>query len=109
MRGSLTQRVMLASAVLAVLVAGAFVVLLLALDSTRDSRALARDSRVQLASANRLEKLVIDLEAAQHGFIITHEPRFLGPWRVATATIPAAGRRLLSLAGRRPAGSPRHR
>jgi signal transduction histidine kinase len=97
-RGSLTQRVMLASAVLVVLVAGAFLVLLLALDSTRDSGGLARHSRVELAAANRLEKLVIDLETGQRGFIITHEPRFLRPWRLATASIPSAGRRLLSLA-----------
>jgi signal transduction histidine kinase len=89
---------MLASAVLIVLIAGAFVVLLLALDSTRDSGELARHSRVELNAANRLEKLLIDLETGERGFVITHEPRFLEPWRLAHAAIPTAGRRLLSLA-----------
>jgi signal transduction histidine kinase len=97
-RGGLIRRVALASTALVVLIAGAFVVLLLAVDSTRDSGALARHSRVELDAANRLEKLVIDLETGQRGFVITHEPRFLGPWRTATRTIPEAGGRLLSLA-----------
>ena len=98
MRGGLTPRVALASTVLVVLIAGAFVVLLLALDSTRDSVELARHSRVELDAGNRLERLVIDLEDGQRGFVITHEPRFLGPWRIARERIPEAGGRLLSLA-----------
>jgi signal transduction histidine kinase len=89
---------MLASSALVVLVAGAFVVLLLALDSTRDSAALARHSRSELAAANRLEKLVIDLETGQRGFVITHQDRFLAPWRASRGAIPAAGTRLLGLA-----------
>ena len=98
MRGGLPRRVMVASGGLVVLIAGAFVVLLLALDSTRDSAELARHSREELSAANRLEKLVIDLETGERGFVITDETRFLGPWRAATTAIPAAGRRLLSLA-----------
>ncbi len=98
MRGGLTQRVVLASATLVVLIAGAFVVLLLALDSTRDSGALARHSRSELAAANRLEKVVVDLETGQRGFVITREDRFLAPWHAARRTLPAAGRQLLRLA-----------
>src|SRR5439155_16542538 len=41
----------------------------------------AREARPGGAgSANRLERLVIDIESTQRGFIITGEPRFLGPW-----------------------------
>jgi signal transduction histidine kinase len=98
MRGGLTRRVVLASTALVVLIAGAFVVLLLALDSTRDSGALARHSRSELSSANRLEKLVIDVETGERGFVITRENRFLAPWRAARSAIPDAGRRLMSLA-----------
>ena len=97
-RGGLTRRVMLASAVLVLLIAGAFLVLLLALDSMRDSGALARHSRMELAAANRLEKLVVDVETGQRGYVITHEPRFLAPWHTARTTVPVAGRRLLALA-----------
>jgi signal transduction histidine kinase len=97
-RGGLTRRVVLASSALVVLIAGAFGVLLLALDSTRDSGALARHSRGELGAANRLEKLLIDLETGQRGFVITHEDRFLEPWNSARTAIPAAGRRLSSIA-----------
>src|SRR5439155_12712645 len=41
----------------------------------------AREARPGGAgSANRLERLVIDIESTQPWFIITGEPRFLGPW-----------------------------
>ena len=86
MRGGLTRRVMVASTALVVLIAGAFGVLLVAVDRTRDSAALARHSRMELAAANRLEKLVVDLETGQRGFVITGEQRFLAPWRVARRT-----------------------
>ena len=90
---------MLASVALVVLIGGAFAVLLVALDSMRDSGALARHSRVELSAGDRLEKRVVDLETGQRGFVITHEPRFLAPWRAARSAVPAAGRRLLTLAG----------
>ena len=92
---------MLASVALVVLIGGAFAVLLVALDSMRDSGALARHSRVELSAADRLEKRVVDLETGQRGFVITHEPRFLAPWRAARSALPVAGRRLLTLAGDR--------
>ena len=38
--------------------------------------------------ANRLERLVIDLETGQRGFIITGEERFLEPWRDAQVALP---------------------
>ena len=101
MLGGLTRRVMLAIAALVVLIGGAFTVLLVALDSMRDSGALARHSRVELSAADRLEKLVVDLETGQRGFVITHDPRFLAPWRAARSAVPAARRRLLTLAGGR--------
>jgi len=101
MPGGLTRRVMLASVALVVLIGGAFAVLLVALDSMRDSGALARHSRVELSAGDRLEKRVVDLETGQRGFVITHEPRFLAPWRAARSALPVAGRRLLTLAGDR--------
>ena len=100
-RGGLTRRVMLASAALVVLIGGAFAVLVVALDSMRDSGALARDSRVELSAANRLEKLVVDVETTQRGFVITRDSRFLAPWDAARRAVPMAGTRLLDLAGDR--------
>ena len=101
MGGGLTRRVMLASTALGVLVGGAFAVLLVAVDSMRDSGALARHSRVELTAANRLEKLVVDLETGQRGYVITHELQLLAPWHAARSAVPVVGRRLLTLAGNR--------
>jgi signal transduction histidine kinase len=96
--GALTRRVALASSALVVLIAGAFVVLLLALDSMRDSGAVARHSRTELGAANGLEKLAIDVEDGHRGFVITRQDRFLEPWRAAKRHIPGSGRRLIALA-----------
>jgi signal transduction histidine kinase len=98
MRGGLTRRVVLASTAVVVLIAGAFVVLLFALESNRDSGGLAAHSRSELFAANRLEKLVVDLETGQRGYVITRRDRFLAPWRVARDALPVASRRLRALA-----------
>ncbi len=82
----------IASGLLALLVAAAFAVLLLAISSTRDSQLLARNSRVELAAADQLEKLVIDLETGSRGFLITREERFLEPWEAARVAFPAQAR-----------------
>ena len=98
MRGGLTPRVVLASSALIVLIAGAFVVLLLALDSTRDSGRLAEHSRRELDAAARLQVLVINLETGERGFILTQERRFLAPWASARRAFPDVARRLTRLA-----------
>jgi signal transduction histidine kinase len=96
--GAVTRRVVLASSALVVLIAVAFAVLLIAVDSMRDSGAVARHSRTELGAANGLEKLAIDVEDGHRGFVITHQDRFLEPWRAARRDIPASARRLLALA-----------
>jgi signal transduction histidine kinase len=87
-----------ASALLAVVVATAFVLLLLSIDELRDSARLATQSREEHATADRLEKLAVDLETGVRGFVITGEERFLQPWTSARAEFPAAARRLERLA-----------
>jgi signal transduction histidine kinase len=84
----------LASGVVALLVSGAFVVLLLAIDNLREASDETRDVREELIAADRLEKLVIDLETGVRGFVITGEERFLDPWNEARAAFPRQGRRL---------------
>jgi signal transduction histidine kinase len=96
--GAVTRRVVLASSALVVLIGVAFAVLLAAVDSMRDSGAVARHSRTELGAANGLEKLAIDVEDGHRGFVITHQDRFLQPWRAARRDIPGSGRRLLALA-----------
>src|SRR6266536_381106 len=54
----------------------------------RTATRLARHSQEVLVAANQLERLVIDLETGQRGFVITGQERFLGPWRAAQIAVP---------------------
>jgi signal transduction histidine kinase len=87
-RGGLTGRMLISSGLLAVIIATAFAVLLSSVSDLRASERRARQSEEVLVEANRLERLVIDLETGQRGFIITGEERFLEPWRDARAALP---------------------
>ena len=88
-RGGLTRRTVLASAVLALLVGAMFVVLIRAVAEERDSADQAIQSQEVIAAANRLERLVLDLETGQRGYVITHDERFLQPWENARDAYPA--------------------
>ena len=85
MRG-LTGRAILASAVLAVLIGSAFGVLVHAIDEQRGSSTEATRAQEVIAEARQLERLVLDLESGQRGFLITGGERFLQPWSVARQT-----------------------
>jgi signal transduction histidine kinase len=97
LRGQLTRRVIIASGLLVLVVSAVFAVLLLAVDSMRDSGRLVLQSRIELEAANRVEKLVIDVETGERGFVITRRERFLAPWRAARRAIPGEARRLIGL------------
>ena len=72
---------MLVSAV----IGGAFLLLALAIDELRNSENRANHSLEALVAANRLERLVIDIETTQRGFVMTGKPEFLQPWYQARA------------------------
>ena len=74
-----------------------FAVLLLAVISLRHRTTEARHSQQVIATANRLQTLVIDLETGVRGFVITRDERDLGPWRRAQQEYPAAIDALLQL------------
>ena len=88
----------LASGLLALLVGGAFAVLLLALEDERQATDLSRHSERVLVAARTLEQLVIDLETGERGFLLTGDERFLGPWDSAQAALPDATGELERLA-----------
>ena len=88
MRGGLTRRTVLASAVLALLVGAAFGVLIREVIQERDSAEQAIRSQEVMGAANRLERLVLDLETGQRGFVITRSERFLQPWLAARDAYP---------------------
>jgi signal transduction histidine kinase len=79
---------LIASGLLALLVGAAFAVLLSSVADLRGSERRARRSEEVLVVANRLERLVVDLETGQRGFAITGQARFLQPWRDARTALP---------------------
>ena len=84
-----------AAAVVAAALATLFVLLLLAILSYRHASITARHAQQAIASANRLETLVLDLETGLRGFVITNDERSLAPWREARAAYPRQVRELL--------------
>jgi signal transduction histidine kinase len=101
--GGLTGRMLIASGLLALLIGTAFAVLLSSVADLRASERRARRSEEVLVVANRLERLVVDLEAAQLGFVITNQERFLEPWQDARTALPGEGGALERLVADSPA------
>jgi signal transduction histidine kinase len=101
--GGLTGRMLIASGLLALLIGTAFAVLLSSVADLRASERRARRSEEVLVVANRLERLVVDLEAAQRGFVITDQERFLEPWQDARTALPGEGGTLERLVADSPA------
>jgi signal transduction histidine kinase len=94
---------LIASGLLALLIGAAFAVLLSSVADLRASERRARRSEEVLVVANRLERLVVDLEAAQRGFVITNQERFLQPWQDARTALPGEGGTLERLVADSPA------
>lgn len=78
--GSLTRRTLAVSMLLSAVIGSAFLLLTLAIDTLRDSESRANHALEVLVAANRLERLAIDVETTERGFVITGDPRFLAPW-----------------------------
>ncbi len=102
-RGGLTGRMVVGSGLLLVVVGVAFAVLLVSVAELRTATRLARHSQEVLVAANQLERLVIDLETGQRGFVITGQERFLGPWRAARVAVPGQASTLARLVAGDPA------
>ena len=80
---SLGLRMIFASAVLAVLVAGVFAVLINAVSGLNDATRREAHAKDVTAATLRLETLVADLDNGVRGFVFTGDERFLDPWREA--------------------------
>src|SRR5262245_20202239 len=86
----LLSQVVAASALIAVLVAGAFAVLLIAMSGLRRSTHEQARSKDVTAATLGLERVVNELEANLRAFVISGNDRFLKPWRQAREALPAA-------------------
>jgi signal transduction histidine kinase len=103
--GGLTRRMMVASGLLAVIIAAAFAVLLSSVADLRASERRARQSEEVLVVAYRLERILVEVESGQRGFLITHQEEFLRPWRDAQDAFPQQAAMLERLV----AGNPEQR
>ena len=77
---SLGERVLVASVLLALVVAVVFGLLLLAISSLHKATDRQTRSKDVTAATLSLEKVVLDLEAGLRGFVISGQPRLLAPW-----------------------------
>src|SRR3954466_3412173 len=96
-RTPLTTRVLLLSAVAAVLVGTVMVVLIVAVTGQRDAARSAFRSQDALAAGNQLEKSLITIENGVRGYVASRRERFLDPANEALSSYPAEVRRLSSL------------
>jgi signal transduction histidine kinase/CHASE3 domain sensor protein len=98
MRLGLTGRILLAGGIVVAVLLVRFVFLVHSFNSVTD--ATEADERAERAvfTAQRLEKLVLDLETGARGYVITQDPAFLEPWRSARRALPAQSRELLEAA-----------
>lgn len=85
---SLSTRILVASVVLAVIVAGVFALLIHAVWTLDDARNRESHSKDVTSSTVVVEKLVIDLETGLRGFVLSGNERFLDPWKRAQKELP---------------------
>jgi signal transduction histidine kinase len=93
----LVARIAFSAIAVALGLAIVFAILFLAIVSLHQRSLEARNSQQVIATANRLQTYVIDLETGTRGFALTRDQRYLDPWRVAQARYPGAIATLLDL------------
>jgi signal transduction histidine kinase len=84
--------------VLSTVIAAAFTLLALAIADLQASEARANRALEVLVAANRLERLTVDIQSSQRGYIITGERDFLQPWYLARSQFPVQAEQLEDLA-----------
>jgi signal transduction histidine kinase len=99
---SLSARLIAGSAVLALLVAAAFGVLIFAVTSLDDATKRERHAKAVTAETLQLEKLVLDLDTGLRGFVLTGRQDLLAPWTSARAALPEKLRAFQRLASTTP-------
>lgn len=86
---SLSARLTAGSALLALLVAAAFGVLVFAVTTLDDATKRERHAKAVAAQTLQLQKLVLDLDTGLRGFVLTGQKDLLAPWTSAKAALPA--------------------
>ncbi|MEV0175497.1 CHASE3 domain-containing protein [Streptomyces sp. NPDC050803] len=92
-RLGLTSQTVAASTLLALLIGLAFTVLLWAIADANSSISARRASRTALLEVGSMERLLLELETGQRGYVITRREEYLEPWQSARKALPAEARR----------------
>ncbi|HEY6760890.1 MAG TPA: CHASE3 domain-containing protein [Baekduia sp.] len=98
MRHGLISRMVVASGLLAVIVGGAFVVVLFAIEDVRSNAHKWRHTQSTIVAASTLLRNVDRLETALRGYLVTRDTRFMAPANAAQAAIPNGERSVERLA-----------
>jgi len=88
-------------------IAAAFGLLALVIDDLRDSESRANHALQVLVAANRLERLTVEIQNGQRGYIITGQREFLQPWYQAKSQVPLQAKQFEHLATTGDAGQGR--
>src|SRR5436309_8737008 len=99
---SLSARLMAASALLALLIAAAFGVLIYAVTTLDNATKRERHAKAVSADTLQLERLVLDLDTGLRGFVLTGKEDLLAPWTSARAALPKSLRAFQQLASTTP-------
>jgi signal transduction histidine kinase len=107
MRGGLTVRLAVISALFTVMITAAFATILYAVYELRSSVMVVTRAEQAVSASNALERLVLDVEAGRRGYALTHDPGLLLPWIRAQQQIPRAQQELASAVAGSPAQAAR--
>jgi signal transduction histidine kinase len=94
----LARRMVIASTLVAIVIAAAFVVAIQKIDDMSRSTQAANDSQTVLVSAQEVERLISDVQTDALSFVFTGQAGFLVPWQAAQAQLPGAENTLLHFA-----------
>ena len=98
MRVGLTARLTLATGFVAVVVTTAFAVLFLAMMGVHHARDMAVHSADESYVVRDVRRMLVDMETADRGFIISGEQSFLDPWTAARQQLPESFTTLRNIA-----------
>ncbi len=98
----LLRRIGVWTVVVSLALGAVFAVLIFSVLGLRDRSLESRRSQEVIATANRLETLVVDLETGLRGFVITRKDRELKPWHDALRLYPRELRSLNQLTNENP-------
>src|SRR4051812_47524662 len=96
MRVGLIGRTLIGTAILALLVSGLLIALILAVDGEQDAARKARRSREAIATADLVERRVLDVENSVRGYLLAGDDRELARWRSARVALPRFADSLVS-------------